>query len=58
MTLAGVITTGVQRGRVNAHRLDGGTALTNNGQIVEKEAALAFAHAARNGHDVAQSYCR
>ena len=45
---------GVQRGRVNAQGLDGRTALTHNGRIVEQEAALSLAHAARNGHDVAR----
>ena len=45
---------GVQRGRINAQGLDGRTALTHNGRIVEQEPPLALAHAARNGDDVAR----
>ena len=44
----------VQRGRVNAQGLDGRAALTHNRGIVEQEAALALAHAPRDGHDVAR----
>ena len=44
----------VQRRRINAQRLDRRTALPNDHRIVKQEAALALAHAARNGHNVAR----
>ena len=45
---------GIQRGRVDRDGLDGAAAGAGGGRVVEEEAALALADAARHRHDVAR----